>query len=145
MTITGQSSLDKETIDKMVRDAEAHAAEDRARRDEAEARNNADTLVYQTEKLLREQGEKISSEEKAEVESSLADLKAALAGTDVEAIKRGTERLMTTSQSFTQKLYEAAAAADRDYAQGNPRGGTGASSDDDVVDAEIVDDEGKSA
>ncbi len=145
MTITGQSSLDKDAIQQMVRDAEAHAEEDRKRRDEAEARNNADTLVYQTEKLLREQGDKISGEEKADVESALADLKSALAGTDVETIKTATERLMTTSQNFTQKLYEAAAAADRDYSQGNAQGGeSSAPSDDDVVDAEIVD-EDKSA
>jgi molecular chaperone DnaK len=145
MTITGQSSLDKDAIQQMVRDAEAHAEEDRRRRDEAEARNNADTLVYQTEKLLREQGEKITGEEKADVESALAELKMALAGTDVEAIKSSTERLMNTSQTFTQKLYEAAAAADRDYVQGKPQGGDGSPSDDDVVDAEIVDDEDKSA
>jgi molecular chaperone DnaK len=130
----------------MVRDAEAHAEEDRRRRDEAEARNNADTLVYQTEKLLREQGDKISGDEKASVESALADLKTALAGTDVEAIKTATERLMTTSQDFTQKLYEAASSADRDYTQGGATGGgsTPPPSDDDVVDAEIVD-EDKSA
>ena len=75
MTITGQSSLDKDAIDQMVKDAEAHAEEDRKRREEAEVRNQADTLVYQTEKLLREQGEKISGDEKAAVESALADLK----------------------------------------------------------------------
>jgi molecular chaperone DnaK len=145
MTITGQSSLGKDQIDQMVRDAEAHAEEDRRRRDEAEARNNADTLVYQTEKLLREQGEKISGEEKASVESALADLKTALAGTDVEAIKSATERLMTTSQNFTQKLYEAASSADREYSQGGAAGGsTPPPDDDDVVDAEIVD-EDKSA
>src|SRR3954465_414493 len=113
MTITGQSSLSKEAIDQMVRDAESHAQEDRRRRDEAEARNNADTLVYQTEKLLRDQGENISGDEKQSVESALADLKTALAGTDVEAIKTATEQLMTTSQSFTQKLYDQAAANDR--------------------------------
>src|SRR3954471_18558481 len=145
MTITGQSSLGKDQIDQMIRDAEAHADEDRRRRDEAEARNNADTLVYQTEKLLREQGEKISGDEKHAVESALADLKSALAGTEVEPIKNATERLMSASQNFTQKLYEAASAADREY-QNNP--GAGAStpppSDDDVVDAEIVD-EDKSA
>src|SRR3954462_7416030 len=145
MTITGQSSLGKDQIDQMVRDAESHADEDRRRRDEAEARNNADTLVYQTEKLLREQGEKISGDEKSTVESALADLKTALAGTDVEAIKSATERLMTTSQNFTQKLYEAASSSDRDYQQ-NPGAGssTPPPSDDDVVDAEIVD-EDKSA
>jgi molecular chaperone DnaK len=146
MTITGQSSLDRDTIQQMVRDAEAHADEDRRRRDEAEARNNADTLVYQTEKLLREQGEKILGDDKDAVEAALADLKSALAGTDVEPIKNATERLMSASQTFTQKLYEAAAAADREY-QTNP--GAGGSStpppnDDDVVDAEIVD-EDKSA
>src|SRR6185369_9743961 len=75
MTITGQSSLAKDQIDQMVRDAEAHAEEDTRRRDEAEARNTADTLVYQTEKLLREQGEKISGDEKSSIESALADLK----------------------------------------------------------------------
>jgi len=146
MTITGQSSLGKDQIDQMVRDAEAHADEDRRRRDEAEARNNADTLVYQTEKLLREQGEKISGDEKASVESALADLKTALAGTDVEAIKSATERLMTSSQDFTQKLYEAASSADREYPQGGSAGGdsTPPPNDDDVVDAEIVD-EDKSA
>ena len=111
MTITGQSSLGKDQIDQMVRDAEAHAEEDRRRKDEAEARNQADTLVYQTEKLLREQGDKISGDEKSSVESALADLKTALAGTDVEAIKSATERLMTTSQNFTQKLYEAASSS----------------------------------
>ena len=142
MTITGQSSLGKDQIDQMVRDAESHAEEDRRRRDEAEARNNADTLVYQTEKLLREQGDKISGEEKESVEKALADLKSALGGTDVELIKTTTERLMTTSQNFTQKLYEQASAADREYQQ-NPGagGGTAPPSDDDVVDAEIVDDD----
>jgi len=144
MTITGQSSLAKEQIEQMIRDAEAHAEEDRRRRDEAEARNNADTLVYQTEKLLREQGDKISGDENSSVESALADLKQALSGTDVEAIKTATERLMTTSQNFTQKLYEAAAAADREYSQGG--GATGSAttpppSDDEVVDAEIVDED----
>jgi molecular chaperone DnaK len=145
MTITGQSSLDKDTIQQMVKDAEAHAEEDRTRREEAEARNNADTLVYQTEKLLREQGDKLSSEEKADVESALADLKAAVAGTDLELIKSGTEKLMTTSQDFTQKLYEAAASeGGGDFAGGTSGGSTPPPADDDVVDAEIVD-EDKSA
>ena len=126
MTITGQSSLNKDDIDQMVRDAEAHAEDDRKRSDEAEARNNADTLVYQTEKVLREQGDKITGDEKFTVEGRLADLKSALAGTDVEPIKPATESLMTASQAFTQKLYEAASAADRDYAQGNSSAGASA-------------------
>jgi molecular chaperone DnaK len=137
MTITGQSSLDKDTIDQMVKDAEAHAEEDRRRREEAEVRNQADTLVYQTEKLLKEQGERLEGDEKSQVEDALGKLKAAVGGTDVEAIKTATEELMTVSQTFTQKLYDAAAEADR--AAGGA-GGAGEPSDDDVVDAEIVDD-----
>ena len=139
MTITGQSSLDKDAIDQMVKDAEAHAEEDRVRREEAEVRNNADTLVYQTEKLLKEQGDKLEGEEKTTVEEHLASLKSAIGGTDVDAIKSATEALMTSSQGFTQKLYDAAASADREAGGG----GAGASqpNDDDVVDAEIVDDE----
>ena len=138
MTITGQSSLDKDTIDQMVKDAEAHAEEDRLRREEAEVRNNADTLVYQTEKLLREQGEKLEGEEKTQVEEHLASLKTALGGTDLDAIKTATEALMTSSQGFTQRLYEAAAQADREA--GGGAAGSSQPSDDDVVDAEIVDD-----
>ena len=136
MTITGQSSLDKDAIDQMVKDAEAHAEEDRQRREEAEVRNNADTLVYQTEKLLKEQGDKLEGDEKTTVEEHLATLKSAIGGADVEAIKSATEALMTSSQGFTQKLYDAAAAADRDTTSTSSQ-----PSDDDVVDAEIVDDE----
>src|SRR5690606_19349972 len=87
MTITGQSSLDKDAIDQMVKDAEAHAEEDRRRKEEAEVRNSADTLLYQTEKVLREQGDKVSGDEKEAVESAVATLKESLAGTDLEAIK----------------------------------------------------------
>jgi molecular chaperone DnaK len=144
MTITGQSSLDKDAIDQMVRDAEAHAEEDRQRRDEAEVRNNADTLVYQTEKLIKEQGDKLEGDEKSQVEEHLATLKTAISGTDTEAIKSATEALMTSSQGFTQRLYDAAAQADRDAGGG---AGTGATqpSDDDVVDAEIIDDDAEQA
>jgi molecular chaperone DnaK len=138
MTITGQSSLDKDAIDQMVRDAEAHAEEDRLRREEAEVRNNADTLVYQTEKLLKEQGEKLEGDEKTQVEEHLAALKSAISGTDTDAIKSATEALMTSSQGFTQRLYDAAAAADREG--GSAGAGATQPSDDDVVDAEIIDD-----
>jgi molecular chaperone DnaK len=126
----------------MVKDAEAHAEEDRRRREEAEVRNNGDTLVYQTEKVLREQGDKVTEEERAAVEQPLADVKAALSGTDTEAIKSASERLMTASQAFSQKLYEAAA---RDTAGATGTSASGASanapSDDEVVDAEIVDED----
>ncbi|MEJ5254634.1 MAG: molecular chaperone DnaK [Acidimicrobiales bacterium] len=139
MTITGQSSLSKEQIEQMIRDAEAHAEEDRRRKEEAEARNTADTLVYQTEKLLREQGDKISPDERKEVEDRLADLKAALDGSDVAAIRTATERLMNASQEFTQKLYQQAAASEQQFASAG--GGASAPNDDEVVDAEIVDEE----
>ena len=138
MTITGQSSLSKDDINKMVKDAEAHAEEDKKRREEAEVRNNADSLVYQTEKVLREQGEKLTAEDKTAVEGPLADLRSALNGSDTETIKNATEKLMTVSQAFSQKLYE---AASRDA----NAGGTSASgqetgaNDSDIVDAEIVD------
>ena len=136
MTITGQSSLDKDAINQMVKDAEAHADEDRKRRAEAEVRNNADSLVYQTEKVLRDQGDKVSAEEKSAVETPLADLKAALAGNDVDTIKNATEKLMSASQAFSQKLYEAA-ARDTNAAGTSASGQT--PGDDDIVDAEIVD------
>ena len=142
MTITGQSSLDKSVIDQMVKDAEAHTDEDRRRKEEAETRNQADSLVYQTEKLLREQGDKISGDEKTAVESALADLKGVKDGSDVEAIKTATEKLMTASQTFTQKLYEAASAESASGGSfGGADAGASAPADDDVVDAEIVDDE----
>ncbi len=138
MTITGQSSLSKDEISKMVKDAETHAEEDKKRREEAEVRNNADSLVYQTEKVLREQGEKLTAEDKTAVEGPLADLRSALNGSDTDTIKNATEKLMTASQAFSQKLYE---AASRDA----NAGGTSASgqqtdaNESDIVDAEIVD------
>jgi molecular chaperone DnaK len=140
MTITGQSSLNKDEIDRMVRDAESHAEDDRRRKEEAEVRNNADTLVYQTEKLLREQGDKITGDEKDKVEGGLKELKDALGGSDIEAIKRATESLVTASQGFAQRLYEQAS-------QEQPAGGASdpSAQDDEVVDAEIVDEDGKSA
>src|SRR6202034_2393758 len=142
MTITGQSSLAKDDIERMVRDAEQHAEEDRSRREEAEVRNSADTLVYQTEKLLKEQGEKFEGTEKSDVESAVANLKDALAGTNVESIKDATEKLMGVSQSFSQRLYEQASQAQSaPSADGGQSGDAGSSADDEVVDAEIVDEQ----
>jgi len=130
ITITGGSSLSKDDIDRMVRDAEAHAEEDRQRREEAEVRNTADGLVYSTEKLLKEQAESFQGTEKEDVESALSALKETLSGTDTEAIKNATEKLLTTSQSFSQRLYEQAAQANNGEAA--PQ-----SNDEDIVDAEI--------
>ena len=134
MTITGQSSLSKDQIQQMVRDAEQHAAEDKSRREEAEIRNTADSLVYQTDRVLREQGEVISADERADVESKLAALKETLTGSDLEAIKSGTEALMLASQQFGQRLYDNAAA-------GAAAGSASPNQDNDVVDAEIIDED----
>ena len=141
MTITGQSSMAKEDIERMVKDAEAHAEDDRRRKEEAEVRNNADTLVYQTEKLLKDQGEKFQGDEKEKVETALGTVKEALAGSDLEAIKTATESLLTASQSFSQRLYEEASQADAAAASG-ASAPADEPSDDEVVDAEIVDDKG---
>ncbi len=138
MTISGQSSLSKDDINAMVKDAEAHAEEDRQRRDEAEVRNNADSLVYQTEKVLREQGEKVTAEERTAVDGPLVELRTALQGSDTQAIKAATEKLATASQAFGQKLYETAARDGK--AAGTSATGQGEPANDaDIVDAEIVD------
>src|SRR6516165_5664357 len=145
MTITGQSSLAKEDIERMVRDAESHAEDDRQRREEAEVRNTADTLVYQTEKLLKEQGEKFEGTEKDDVEAALKGVKDALAGTSVDEIKDATEKLVGVSQSFSQRLYEQASASASAGSAGpsgeGAAGEEGTASDDEVVDAEIVDEQ----
>ena len=134
ITITGQSSLEKDKIDQMIADAEAHANEDRERREEAEARNSADSLLYQTEKMVRENEDKITDDEKADVEAKIASLKEALEGegTNLEAIKEAAENLNTASQGFAQRLYEAAAQQENnDETDGS----------DDIIDAEIIDEE----
>jgi molecular chaperone DnaK len=139
MTITGQSSLAKDEIDRMVRDAEAHAEDDRKRREEAEVRNSADSLVYQTEKLLKDQGDKFQGDEKDKVEASLKELTTALAGSDIEKIKDATEALVNASHGFSQRLYEEAAQSQSGAAAASGDNGSDDQSDDEVVDAEIVD------
>ena len=142
MTITGQSSLDKKDIEQMVRDAESHAEDDRKRKEEAEVRNDADSRVYQTEKLLKDQGDKATGPEKESVESALAALKTTLAGSDLEAIKSATETLNGALQPFAQRLYEDG-AAEAASTNGSPVTSDDSASDDEVVDAEIVDEESK--
>ena len=152
MTITGQSALNKDDINRMVHDAEEHAADDRRRRDEAEVRNNADSLVYQTEKMLRDQAGSFSGAEKERVESDLKTLKDALGGSDTEVIKSATEHLAVGVQELGKKLYEAAAASSGGAADGaGTPGGAGygpadasTPNDEEVVDAEIVDEGGQS-
>ncbi|MCF7552067.1 molecular chaperone DnaK [Pseudonocardia sp. WMMC193] len=144
MTITGGSALSKDEIDRMMAEAEAHAAEDAKRREEAEVRNQAETLVYQTEKFLKDNEEKVPADVKESVESGLNEVREALKGTDAEAIKSSMEKLATESQKLGQALYQqpGAEGAPAGDTPGADAGGAKAA-DDDVVDAEIVDDEEK--
>jgi molecular chaperone DnaK len=136
VTISGGSALSKEEIDRMMADAESHAEEDKARREEAEIRNNGDSLVYQTEKFIADNVEKLSegeaAEKKTEVEAALAELKTSLGGANFEAIKSNTEKVATLSQALGSAMYAAAGAA----------AGDGAATEDGVEDAEVID-EGK--
>ncbi|MGI8309001.1 molecular chaperone DnaK [Saccharopolyspora sp. ASAGF58] len=146
MTITGGSALPKDDIDRMVKDAEAHADEDKKRREEAEARNQAETLVYQTEKVLKENDEKLPADVKDKVKAAVGEVNEALKGDDVPAISAAVEKLATESQALGQALYadagaSAAAGAGAAGAAGAGAAGASSSKDDDVVDAEIVDDE----
>jgi molecular chaperone DnaK len=134
MTITGGTKLADNDIQQMIKDAEAHAEEDRRRREEAEARNQADNVIYQTEKTLKEHGDKLEESDRKMVEDALQDARDALKGSDVEAIKRTSESLLTTSQKFAEVLYR---SAQNQQAASNE--GSSDSSDDEVVDAEVVD------
>jgi len=132
------SALSKEEIDRMVKDAEAHAEEDRKRREEADVRNQAETLVYQTEKFVKEQreaegGSKVPEDTLNKVDAAVTEAKTALQGSDINAIKSAMEKLGRESQALGQAIYEATQAAQAD-------GGGSAGGDDDVVDAEVVDD-----
>ncbi|WP_046529916.1 molecular chaperone DnaK [Cellulomonas sp. FA1] len=139
MTITGGSALPKEDIDRMVKDAEEHAAEDKKRREEAETRNSAEQLVYQTEKLLADNGDKLSDDVKGEVSGAVTALKTALEGTDLDDVKAKHSALLTASQKIGEALYAQQDAPAADAPAGDAAGQ--AASDEDVVDAEIVDDE----
>jgi molecular chaperone DnaK len=144
MQITGGSALGKDDIDRMVKDAEAHADEDKARREEAETRNQAETLVYQTEKFVKENDEKVPDEVKTKVNAAIDEAKEALKGEDIEKIKAAVEKLATESQAIGQAMYaDSGAEAGAEGAAGAGAGAEGAdkAKDDDVVDAEIVDDD----
>ena len=139
--ITGGSALGKDDIQRMVDEAEKYAEEDAQRREEAEVRNRADTLAYSTEKFVAENADKIPADVKAEVESAIADLKRALEGTDIEAIKEATEKAAQVSQKMGTAIYAQSQASAP--AGGASDGGSASEepADDDVVEAEIVDDE----
>ncbi len=141
MTITGGSALSKEDIDKMIRDAEQYADEDRQRKEAVELRNQAESAVYSTEKFLSENADKVPADVKTEVEADLAEVKTALEGEDNDAISTASAKLATSSQKMGTAMYEAAAAAEA----AGPASADETASDDDVVDAEIVDEPGDSA
>ncbi|MDQ3156002.1 MAG: molecular chaperone DnaK [Actinomycetota bacterium] len=144
MTISGGSALSKDDIDKMVKDAEQYAEDDRKKREEVEVRNQAESLVHTTEKFVAENGDKIGDDLKAEVEADTAALSEALKGEDIEAIKGAVTKLGESSQKMGAAMYEAAAAAEaaNPSADGAPADGSAADDgDDDVVEAEIVDDD----
>lgn len=139
MTITGQSALPKEDIDRMVSDAEQYAAEDAKRRQEAEARNTADSLLYRTDKLVTDNGEQIPADLKAKLEEAQTGLREAMGGDDVEAITTKSDDLMRLSQEVGQAIY-AAGAADQAGAQ-TAASATPEDDDDTIVDAEVVEDD----
>jgi molecular chaperone DnaK len=139
MTITGGTKLADDEIKRMMDEAEAHSEEDRKRREEAEAKNQADSVIYQTEKTLKEHGDKLDSADLKLVEDALNEAKEAMKGSDVERIRHTSEQLMTASQKFAEVLYQ---RSQQD--QGAPAGAQGgADADSDVVDAEVVDEEGQ--
>ena len=149
VTITASTNLSEDEIKKAVREAEQFASEDKARKEEVEQRNHADSLIYSTEKTLKELGDKVSADDKAKIEAQIADLKKAMEGTDVNMIKTGCEKLTEISYEAFGKIYQqqaaqqGAAGADPNAAQQANQSGD--SSDDNVVDAdyEVVDDDKK--
>ncbi|MDO4917491.1 MAG: molecular chaperone DnaK [Rothia sp. (in: high G+C Gram-positive bacteria)] len=135
MTITGGTSLSKDDIDRMVKDAEAHAEQDKARREAAETRNQAETSAYSIEKLIKENGDKLPEDVKTEVQSDVDAVKAALEGDDDDAVKTAFEKLQQSQTKLGEAIY---ASAQADAANGES---SAKADDDDVVDAEVIDDE----
>jgi molecular chaperone DnaK len=143
MTITGGSSLPKEDIERMVREAEEHAAEDKQRRESAETRNQAETLSYSIEKLIKDNDDKLPADVKESVQADVDALKTALAGDDDDAVKTAYDTLNQSQQKLGEAIYQ---AAQSEGAQGDPNAtdpgdGSAPNPEEDVVDAEVVDDE----
>lgn len=145
MTITGGTALAEQDIARMVEDAEAYAEEDRQKRELAEARNHADQIAHQTDKLLKEQADQLQEDEKAGIESALADLKkmAENQSATAEEIRNQIEAVLTASQALAQRLY--AQAAQEESAAGGAQGSDDGDSDEDIVEAEIIDEDGSEA
>jgi molecular chaperone DnaK len=151
ITITSSSGLSKEEVDKMARDAESHSADDRKKKDEIEARNRADAMVYNVEKMLKEHRDKISEADAKQVESAIEDVKKAMTEGGLDKITSATDKLTTASHKLAEAMYKTQAAAGGDGAGAGPSAGAGAAQDgaqpgaqkDNVVDAEFVDVEDK--
>ena len=141
MTISGGSALPKEDIDRMVKEAEAHAEEDKKRREDAETRNSAEQQAYSIEKLLKDNKDKLPEDVHSEVSEAVADLKKALEGDDIEPVKTAQEKLNSVAQKVGEALYQADAAAQAAGDACASSAGSTSSDDEDIVDAEIVDDE----
>ena len=141
MTISGGSALPKEDIDRMVKEAEAHAEEDKKRREDAETRNSAEQQAYSIEKLLKDNKDKLPEDVHSEVSEAVADLKKALEGDDIEPVKTAQEKLSSVAQKVGEALYQADAAAQAAGDAASAAGGSTSSDDEDIVDAEIVDEE----
>lgn len=141
MTISGGSALPKEDIDRMVKEAEAHAEEDKKRREDAETRNSAEQQAYSIEKLLKDNKDKLPEDVHSEVSEAVNDLKKALEGDDIEPVKTAQEKLSSVAQKVGEAIYQADAASQGAADSASSAGGTTSSDDEDIVDAEIVDDE----
>ena len=141
MTISGGSALPKEDIDRMVKEAEAHAEEDKKRREDAETRNSAEQQAYSIEKLLKDNKDKLPEDVHSEVSEAVTDLKKALEGDDIEPVKTAQEKLSSVAQKVGEALYQADAAAQAAGDAASAAGGSTSSDDEDIVDAEIVDEE----
>ncbi|HEV7168491.1 MAG TPA: molecular chaperone DnaK [Micrococcaceae bacterium] len=144
MTITGGTALSKDDIDRMVREAEEHAAEDKARREQADVRNSAEQLQYSVEKVLTDNDDKLPEEVKTEVKADVESLKTALAGTDEDAVKSAFEKLQASQSKLGEAIYASAqseASASEGAAGSGAAGDSAGGADEDIVDAEIVDEE----
>ncbi len=137
IVITGSSNLDRADIDKMVKEAQAHQEEDRKRREQADVRNQADSLVYQTERMLKDLGDKVTPDQKQRVESALQALREASTGTDIELTRKRIEELQQASYELSSKLYEQAAGSQEPQAEAAPGGATSGSADDGYEDVEF--------
>jgi molecular chaperone DnaK len=147
ITITASSGLTKEEVERMMKDAEAHAEEDRRRREEVETRNRADQMVYGAERMLQDAGDKLSAADRQPIQQAIDDLKKALEQNDMAAIKRGMDRLTSAQHKAAEALYRAttagAGAASGTGPTAGPSAGTGSAASGDVIDAEVVEDEKK--